>query len=162
MPDAVIFDMDGVLVDSADAHLESWIRLGVLRGLDVPRDVFQETFGRPGRDIVRLMLGREVEAEEADDWVREKEEIYRGLIENRVPIFTGVERVVRDLREAGYRLAVGTSGPAENVDVVLCAAGVEDCFDVIVTGFDVERGKPRPTSSSRRPRVSRHRARARW
>ena len=55
---AVIFDMDGVLVDSADAHFRSWRMLAEEEGLSMTRQQFDETFGRPSRDIVRLHFGR--------------------------------------------------------------------------------------------------------
>lgn len=144
MTAGVIFDMDGVLVDSAEAHLESWVVLGRNHGFDIPREVFHDSFGQSGRDIIRLIFGEALDAEGIRDRVAEKEAIYRDLIRGRAPLMEGVRDVVQDLHEAGYRLAVGTSGPPENVDLILEEADIAAYFMATVNGFDVERGKPAP------------------
>ena len=75
----VIFDMDGVLVDSAAAHFQSWRRLGRQQGIQVTQDQFSATFGRQNRDIIPLLFGgvsEPVLRELAD----QKERIYRDLI----------------------------------------------------------------------------------
>jgi beta-phosphoglucomutase len=144
MAHGVIFDMDGVLVDSMGAHLESWAVLAERHGFAVSREVLIATFGRVGRDIVRTMWGGDLDDETAAARVEEKEAIYRDLIRGAVPLMPGVAATVERLDAAGYRLAVGTSGPRENIDVVLAAAGIADRFAALVTGFDVEHGKPAP------------------
>lgn len=140
----VIFDMDGVLVDSMSAHLESWAVLAARHGAEVSREVLIDTFGRAGRDIVRAMWGEGLGDDLAAARVEEKEEIYRELIRDDVPLMPAVAETVQRLHAAGFRLAVGTSGPRENIDVVLAAAGVADRFSALVTGFDVAHGKPAP------------------
>jgi beta-phosphoglucomutase len=144
MPSGVIFDMDGVLVDSMEAHLESWMELGRRYRLEISRDVFHDTFGRAGRDIVRMMWGEGIDASAVHARVAEKESIYRDRIRGAAPLMPGVREVVADLHDAGFRLAVGTSGPIENVQLILTEAGIGDRFQGVVTGFDVERGKPAP------------------
>jgi len=144
MSGGVIFDMDGVLVDSASAHLESWILLGKKHGIPVPHDVFHGSFGRSGRDIIRFLWGDDVKEEEIHDRVAEKEALYRRLIRGKAPLMNGVRDVVHDLHGAGYLLAVGTSGPRENVELILGEAGIAGCFATTVNGFDVEHGKPAP------------------
>ncbi len=139
----VIFDMDGVLVDSAAAHFQSWRQLGRQQGIQVTQEQFSATFGRQNRDIIPLLFGgvsEPVLRELAD----RKEHIYRDLIRANPPIVEGAMDLVVSLHEAGAQLAVGSSGPRANIDLVLEAMGVRDHIRVVVSGDDVSRGKPNP------------------
>ena len=143
-PIAVIFDIDGVLVDSAAAHLHSWQLLArECGGSVVTREEFDKTFGQQNRDIIPTLFG-EVSNSRMQALAERKEEIYRELIRERAPIVEGAAELVRALRQAGVHLAVGSSGPRKNIALVLSAMGVADCISVVVSGEDVTRGKPDP------------------
>jgi beta-phosphoglucomutase len=139
----VIFDMDGVLVDSAGPHLRSWQLLAEECGGAVTDEQFSQTFGQQNRDIVPFLFGpvSETRLKELSD---RKEELYRDLVRADPPIVAGAVELVRDLCRAGAALAVGSSGPAENIDLVLSSMGVKGCISVVVSGDDVTRGKPDP------------------
>ncbi len=139
----IIFDMDGVLVDSADAHFASWRRLGEECDYRVSERQCAATFGRQNRDIIPLLFG-EVDNERLLALADRKEEIYRDLVRDDPPIVDGAVRLVRELSDAGARLAIGSSAPRENIDLILAAMEVTDCFSTIVSGGDVTRGKPDP------------------
>ncbi len=142
-PIGVVFDMDGVLVDSAAAHLRSWRLLARECGGHVTQEEFTRTFGRQNRDIIPMLFGpvSETRMRELAD---RKEEIYRDLIREHPPIVSGAVALVRALHAGGALLAVGSSGPLENIELVLAAMGVRDCIPAIVSGDDVTRGKPDP------------------
>jgi len=144
MKPAVIFDMDGVLVASGPAHAASWKLVARKHGLSVSDDDFRRTFGRPSRDIIRILWS----AQPSDDEIRgiddEKEATYRELVRGMVPLTIGAREVLHGLRSAGHALALATSGPRENVDLVLDETGLRPQFAAIVTGFDVRHGKPAP------------------
>jgi len=139
----VIFDMDGVLVDSYSAHLESWRRLAAELRQNLTDEQIGSTFGRTSRDIIRMMFGVE-----DDDAIHKldarKEAIYRELVRGQVPAMPGAVEFVQGCHSAGMRLAVGSSGPAENVRLVCDELGVLRLFDGVVTGDDIRRGKPDP------------------
>lgn len=139
----VIFDMDGVLVDSAGAHLQSWQRLAEELGQDVSPEQFARTFGRQNRDIIPLVFG-----EASEPRIRElgdrKETLYRDLVREHPPIMPGAIELVRSLADTGARLAVGSSAPRANIDLILSAMNVQDAMNAIVGGDDVTRGKPSP------------------
>jgi len=139
----VIFDMDGVLVDSAEAHRESWRLLAGELERTVTDTQFAESFGRQNRDIIPLLFGA-VEEARMIALADRKESIYRDIVRGRVPIVDGAVELVRDLRRAGARLAVGSSGPRANIDLVLSAMGMTDAFEIVVSAEDVTRGKPDP------------------
>lgn len=139
----VIFDMDGVLVDSAEAHFQSWQRLGRQQGVQLTQEQFSATFGRQNRDIIPLLFG-EVSEPALREMADRKERIYRDLVRANPPIVEGAIDLVVSLHEAGAQLAVGSSGPRANIDLILEAMGVQDQVRVVVSSDDVSRGKPDP------------------
>ena len=139
----VIFDVDGVLVDSARPHFESWRQLAQECGGTVTEEQFTATFGRTNRDIIPIVLGEVSEARMQTLGAR-KEEIYRDLIRESTPIVDGATVLIRALHDAGVLLAVGSSGPRENVDLVLEAMNARDLMSAVVSADDVTRGKPDP------------------
>lgn len=140
----VIFDMDGVLVASGPAHAASWRMVAKRDGIAISDADFLKHFGRPSRDIIRLTWGDSVS--DADVWRIDaaKEAAYRELIRGMVPLTIGARETLSVLKSAGLPLAIGTSGPRENVELVLHESRLTGLFDAIVTGDDIQRGKPAP------------------
>lgn len=140
----VIFDMDGVLVDSGPAHHQSWQRLAAKHGIDVPAERFQQTFGRPSRDIIRIIWGERVSDQEIQQLDEEKETLYRELISEHIPLMPGCRKTLERLQKADVRIAVATSGPPENIELVLSEGLIANYFDATVDGFEIAAGKPAP------------------
>ena len=139
---AVLFDLDGVLVDSYDAHRRSWRQLAAEEGLPFLAEEFRTSFGRTAREaIAGFWPGRASEAARLD---ARKEALYRAEIEARFPAMDGARELVRALHEAGLALAIASSAPPENVELTVERLAVRGCFAATVTGRDVERGKPDP------------------
>jgi len=142
---AIIFDVDGVLVDSYNAHYQSWQRLCRERGLEMTQGQFIATFGRTSREIIKELWPDQITTEAAvADHDDRKEELYRELLARDFPTLDGAVELIDELNEAGFLLAVGSSGPPENVGLVLDALDRRDVFGGVVTGDDVTRGKPDP------------------
>lgn len=144
MDRAVIFDIDGVLVDSFSAHRDSWLRAAHEAGVEMTAEQFESTFGRTSREIIRQFWGDgldEAEMRAIDD---HKEALYRAAVEREFPAMDGAADLIDLLHGAGFRLAVGSSGPPENVELSIRRLGRAGCFDAVVTGRDVSRGKPDP------------------
>ncbi len=142
---AVIFDMDGVLVDSYLAHFESWRSLGAEYGRTITEEDFAQQFGRTSREIVAAYWGEDAFSDEqiaAMD--QRKEAAFREIIARDFPAMPGAKQLLKSLHEAGFRLAVGSSGPPENIEMVLDRLGCRRLFSAVVTGADVQRGKPDP------------------
>jgi beta-phosphoglucomutase len=140
----VIFDMDGVLVDSSDAHYRAWSRLGEELGKPHPREIFEQTFGMHNRQIIPLWLGKDIPPEEVERLSERKEEMYREIAAGSLKPLEGVVELIAALFEDGFLLAVGSSGPTANVELVLNVLGVRDRFVALSTGNDVHHGKPHP------------------
>ncbi len=140
----VLFDMDGVLVASGPAHAASWRLVARKHGIELSDERFRETFGRPSREIIRIVWGDHVTDEQIRAIDEEKEAAYRELIRGMVPLAIGTREVLAELQQAGFVLAVATSGPPENVELVLTETGIDRYFAATVHGFDIRRGKPAP------------------
>lgn len=141
---AVIFDVDGVLIDSYQPHFEGWQQMLSELGEEFTEATFQKTFGRTNRDIfASLFPGKYTEAE-VQAAADRKEALYRELIKQEFPTIEGAVELIDALTAANFSLAVGSSGPPENVAMTLECLGRADRFAARVTGADVTRGKPDP------------------
>ena len=140
----VIFDMDGVLVDSNEAHFEAFKRMGEKIGTPFTIEILQKTFGMHNTQIFPLWLGQHITRAEAMAYGEEKERIYRDIAATKLKEVPGAIDLVRRVRKAGFKMAVGSSGPRENVALALSTLQIDDAFDFIVTGSDISTGKPNP------------------
>ena len=141
----VIFDMDGVLVDSYEPHFESWRNVARERGVEISPAQFATLFGRTSREIIaELWGGSRFTAAEMHDIDQHKEAEYRELVAARFPAMDGAAELIRDLAAGGFGVAIGSSGPPENVALAVASLQVEELVSVRVTGRDVQRGKPDP------------------
>lgn len=142
---AVIFDVDGVLVDSWDAHLASWQNTATELGRPFSRNQFAASFGRTSREIIReYLLGEDA----CDELVRRiderKEWLYRQIISESFPEMDGAAELIDLLHRDGFKLAFASSGPPENVAVAIEHLKCGAKLSAIITGADVARGKPDP------------------
>jgi beta-phosphoglucomutase len=140
----VIFDMDGVLVNSYHAHYESWRILGRHHGREIAEQAFAATFGQTSREIIRGYWGDTVSGEQVAQFDHEKEALYRDILKKHFPEMPGVCDLLTKLHEAGFSLAIGSSGPPENVQVVREGLRTGGLFQASVNGMDVKHGKPEP------------------
>ncbi|QDU95613.1 HAD family hydrolase [Lignipirellula cremea] len=142
---AVIFDVDGVLIDSYHAHFESWRIVAAEHGMVMTPEDFHATFGRTSRETVRAAWPeRSFSDEQVRQLDEEKEAVYRKLLAENFPAMPGAVALIADLAATGVGLAVGSSGPPPNVRLTLDLLGCKEQFQVVVTGADVTRGKPDP------------------
>jgi beta-phosphoglucomutase len=141
---AVIFDMDGVLIDSYHAHLAAWQRLGEKLGRPITEEAFVPTFGRRNREIFHHLWGDAFTDDDIQRWGDWKEVEYRRIVTEHFSGMDGAGELLDALAAAGFALAVGSSGPPENVEVVLRGLGRARLFDAVVSGREVTRGKPDP------------------
>lgn len=144
MKPGCIFDMDGVLVDSSAAHYQSWSRLGEEIGAAFPRALFDRTFGMHNNQIIPTWLERSLAPGELERLGLRKEALYREAAPAVLQPLPGAVDLVRALVADGFALAVGSSGPAANVRLVLELLGVADCFAALSSGDEVHHGKPHP------------------
>jgi beta-phosphoglucomutase len=142
---AVLWDLDGTLVDSAELHWISWRDTMAAEGHEITHQQFLDSFGQKNDRILPLWLGSSASAERMTRIGDEKEAAYRRLALELglTPLPGGAEWVGR-LHAAGWKQAIASSAPRENVDVMLRALGLAAEFDALVGAEDVTAGKPDP------------------
>lgn len=142
---AVLWDMDGVLVDSADYHYEAW-RLAMQReGRPLTQADFKRTFGQRNDTVLRDMLDPNISDADIQRIADFKESTYRALVRDRgISPLPGVLHWLNALQNAGWKQAVASAAPRANVDTIVEVMGIAHFFDALTSAEDVTRGKPDP------------------
>lgn len=143
---AVIFDMDGVLVDTNPHHKTAWREYYQRNGKTLSdTDFVQHVSGKHNTDIVaHLFGGQTLTPEEVHRLGNEKESLFRELYRPAIMPVPGLLSFLKALKEAGIKLAVATSAPVENLDFVVEALGIRDYFDALLNESMVSHPKPDP------------------
>jgi beta-phosphoglucomutase family hydrolase len=143
--DALIFDMDGTLVDSMPFHEKAWDVMLPELGVSIDRfEFFTWSAGLTNREIFPRLLQRAVSSEELAALADRKEAIYRDCYRPHVALMPGALDVIRRAEQSNVRVAMGTAAPPENVELVVDGLSIRRHFPVIVGGNDVANGKPDP------------------
>ena len=141
----LIFDLDGVITDTAEYHYRAWQRLADELGVSFDRRANESLRGVSRRESLRRLLGkRKVRQVEEDRLMARKNDYYRQLIATLTPadILPGALEFIDDARERGLRLAIGSA--SQNAQTVLDKLGIADRFDSICDGNSVTMPKPAP------------------
>jgi HAD superfamily hydrolase (TIGR01509 family) len=157
-PEAAIFDMDGVLIDSGAHHRHAWRALLAELGAE-PADPehWRLTIGRPSEEAIPLLLGRRVSGAEARRLARRKRDLYQERAQAGLEAVPGVPAFLESLARHDVPRAVGTSASRWDAERLLDDLGLLRFFDVVVTADDVMLGKPDPevwTQAARRLRLT--------
>jgi len=145
---AVIFDFDGVIVDTEPLHYKAFQRLLAPLGIDFSWDEYVETYmGFDDRDAFKeahrrnnIPLGGDTLAA----MVSEKAKLFLEIIGSGVAPYPGVVELIKKLRESGTPLAICSGALLSDIKPILEMLGISDCFDCIITADDVQQSKPDP------------------
>jgi HAD superfamily hydrolase (TIGR01509 family) len=143
-PWGVLFDWDGVVIDSSSQHERSWELLAAERDLFLPEGHFKAGFGKKN-EIIIPTLGWGDDPAIIRELADRKEALYRELVAAEgVTILPGARELLEALKGEGIPRAVGSSTPRENLDALFATTGLDALFDAVVCGSDVSHGKPDP------------------
>ena len=142
--DAVIFDVDGTLVDSVDAHAEAWQRAFAAFGFDIDRTEIRAQIGKGGDQLMPVFLDDDVLDRKGKDIEAFRKDLFDRDYMHRVRGFPHVPDVFRLLIDAGIAVALGSSAKGDDLDAYKKAAGIEGLTAVDTTSDDAERSKPHP------------------
>jgi beta-phosphoglucomutase len=142
---AVLWDMDGTLIDSEEFHWISWRDTMANEGIPITREQFLASFGQRNDSIIPRWLGVASTPERVEKISSAKEELYRDLIRKHgMKPLPGVATWLHRLHEAGWLQAIASAAPRKNIDVVLEALSATHIFQGIASAEDVHHGKPDP------------------
>ena len=142
---AVLWDMDGTLIDSEEFHWISWRNALADEGITITHQQFLASFGQRNDSILPQWLGTAATPELIEKIAKAKEELYRHLIiRDGISPLPGVADWVDRLHKQGWLQAVASAAPRANIDAVLEALSATHIFQAIASAEDVHRGKPDP------------------
>ena len=145
MSNAYIFDLDGVVTDTAELHFQAWLRLSENHGMPFDESVNDRLKGISRADSLRIILaGREVSDESFEAMLVEKNQYYLDLLDHLTPkdILPGMEQLLDALTARGAKLA--TASASKNAQSILDRLSLRESFHAISDGYSVERSKPAP------------------
>jgi len=141
----VIFDLDGVITDTAEYHYLAWKRLADEQGIPFNRVDNEALRGVSRRESLNLMLkGRQIPESQAQAWMERKNDYYREMLSQITPadVLPGALPLLRELRQSGIKIAIASA--SKNARDVLNSLGLIDSIDVLCDGYSVSEPKPAP------------------
>jgi beta-phosphoglucomutase len=141
---SLIFDMDGVIVDSNPVHRQAWAAFNLRNGLETTEEMQQGMYGKRNDQIVRYFFGEGLSPEEVARRGAAKEELYREMLRDRLEeiLVPGIREFLK--RYCDVPKALATNGELANVDFLLDGAGFRPYFQAVVNGQQVRHPKPHP------------------
>src|SRR3990167_7396101 len=141
---AVIFDLDGTIVDNIPFHAQAFLEFARDKNTHLTvGEYYSQIQGRINKEIIPALFEKNLSEEKIKRYANEKEAIYRRLYKN-VTSVAGLFDLFKKIKEKSLKLALATSAPSENVNHVLGKLNIKNVFDIQVNGDHVNKGKPEP------------------
>jgi len=142
---AVLWDMDGTLIDSGDSHWDTWRDALALEGYALTREQFDASFGQRNDAILRTYFGADFPPSEIERISNGKEAQYRDMVRSgQIHLHAGVRDWLDRLHAAGWQQAIASSAPRLNIEALLDTLDIAQYFGAVASGDDVQHGKPDP------------------
>ena len=142
---AVLFDMDGVIINNNDFHRDAFHVFNKKHNIFIPDNEFKsKVFGKTNAEVLRMLFGDHLSDAEIDDLAEEKEAMFRELYDPHFILSEGLSAFLERLKTAGIPLAVGTNAPQSNLTYTLNRGGIAHYFSAQVTPLLVQNPKPAP------------------
>ena len=141
---AVIFDMDGTLVDSNDAHARAWVAAFAEHGITVAYESVRRAIGMGGDKLMPIVAGLQEESPKGKQIARRRAEIFQQVWLPQLLPFPRTRELVERLEDDGFGLAVASSATEEELRPLLRIAGVSDLIPTRTSSDDAEKSKPDP------------------
>jgi beta-phosphoglucomutase len=142
---AVLWDMDGTLLDSGPQHWETWRDALAAEGFELTPELFAASFGQRNDTILRGYFGADLPMSEIERIGNAKEERYREMVRSgEIELLPGVRGWLERLHADGWQQAIASSAPFLNIQALLDTLDIAQYFEAITSAEDVQRGKPDP------------------
>jgi len=143
-PQAVIFDVDGTLMDTVDLHAEAWVEIFRRFGIDTTFDEIRRQIGKGGDQLLPGLVPPDLLAEKQEEMEDARADLFKRDYMPRARPFPGVRDLFERLRAEGQKIALASSGKEEEVEHYKGLLGIGDLLDAATTSEDAERSKPFP------------------
>jgi HAD superfamily hydrolase (TIGR01509 family) len=140
---AILWDLDGVIVDSGELHYESWRLICPDYGLPFSRELFIKIFGMNNQSGVSTLLGKPAPDGFWQEVSERKEALFRELLRGNVVVLPGVMHWMEMAQQAGLKQAVASSAPFANIDITLHEGQIGQYFGAVISAYG-KPGKPDP------------------
>lgn len=141
---AVIFDLDGVVVDNMKFHRLAWEKFLEKYAPEIDMTTFSRHFGKKNDALFEIVFSRSLTSDEVKKYGDEKEFLYRELYADSIETVSGLVEFLKILKSNNIKTAVASAAPPVNVDFVLSKTGTREFFDIVMNAEDVVKGKPDP------------------
>ena len=143
-PNAIIFDMDGTLVDNIIFHKNAWLKFLKKYNIEIEPESFNaQNHGTIDEMIVRF-FGNDISTEKVQQLGQEKEQIYRDLYQEHIQEIKGLTNFLENLKASEIKIGLATMGDIPNIDFIIDNLKIRNYFDCIVGGHQITKGKPDP------------------
>lgn len=143
--EAVIFDMDGTMIDNTPFHREAWLEFCRRHNISLTEEEYmQKISGSNNRAILNNLFGRELDQKEFEEFEQEKESLYRELYKPNLKEVPGFKLLLNDLFQKGLRIGVATTSPKENRIMAIETLNIKNFFTFIAGPEHISQGKPHP------------------
>lgn len=144
-PEAVIFDLDGTLIDNNAFHLKAWKQYLKNIGREVTEEEYREYFnGRTNKDVVEYIHQRPMTTEEAAPYFLAKEQLYRELYQPFIKPVEGLIPFLEELEHHHIPMAIATSGITVNINFMFEHIPLKRFFKTVIHSAHIKKGKPSP------------------
>lgn len=143
-PRAVLFDMDGTLIDNYSYHIEAWYIICEKYNSPKSKEYIIAHLHGTNHEVCKKFFGSEISHEQSAKIGLEKEALYRELYAPHIRPIDGLTELLVLLQKKGIPMAVGTMGNKENADFTLNQLDIKHYFKTVITAEDVTHGKPNP------------------
>jgi beta-phosphoglucomutase len=141
----VIWDMDGTLIESTEYHWQSWHDAMAAENYELSYEQFHASYGQRNATIIRSYLGDDVSSKVIERISTNKERQYRSLVhEQGIELLPGVQHWLETLHQQGWKQAIATSAPRQNLETIVDVLQIRHYFAALVDGEEVDEGKPSP------------------
>jgi beta-phosphoglucomutase len=141
---AIIFDMDGTMIDNMMVHHRAWQKQLSIEGYDYSLSEIIKEFHGKNLEILERVFGEKYDEEQRLKFSNDKEAMYREMFRHDLKLIDGLHELLATAYENEIPMAIGTAAQYANVNMVLDQLNIRNYFDVIVADVDVENGKPNP------------------
>jgi beta-phosphoglucomutase len=142
---AVIFDLDGTLVDNNAFHLKSWKQYIKNLGKEISEEEYNANInGRTNKDAAEYLFGKKMTKDEAMVYALEKEAVYREMYAPHIRPVEGLTKFLEVLKKLNVPMAIATSGIQVNIDFMFDHIPIREYFSVVVNSAHINKGKPDP------------------